>query len=135
MSEKVNEMDTRALALLQKLIESRKDDGQGMAVKILSGDQAVELSLTAKPSQYSKGGGGGGGGSITPRSVEEIKAALKKGGISELDSAVAVEGDKVFVKWPYADKDNAVMAELKLAWDPAKKARWAPLKGAAAPSP
>lgn len=128
-------MDERALALLKTMLESRKDDGQGVAVKIQDGDKAVELALTAKPSQYSGRGRGPDAGGIEPRSKEEIEAKLKEAGISALDSAVAVENGKVFVKWPYAQKDNPVMAALKLGWDPDKKARWAPLKGAPAPSP
>jgi hypothetical protein len=129
----IETLETRALALLQKLVETRKDDGQGMAVKVQDGDKAVELSLTAKPSQYSKGGPGGG--NIEPRSKEEIEAKLKEAGLPPLECAVVVENGKVYAKWPYKDKDNPVMAALRLGWDNDKKARWAPLKGAPAPSP
>jgi hypothetical protein len=132
----LSEAAKMAVALLDEIEKHRKDEGQGISVIYAKGDESITLAVTQKPGSGGwRGGAGGGGGGPEPRSKEEIEAKLKEAGISALDSAVAVENGKVFVKWPYKDKDNAVMAALKLGWDAEKKARWAPLKGAPAPSP
>ena len=126
-------IDERALALLQKLIETRKDDGQGISVKVVEKEQAVELAITAKPSSGWKGKFGESG-EATPRTVEELEAVAKAAGLKGSEYKVWAEGGKVFFTYPYQRKDEAVFTDLKMGWDKDQKARWAPLKGAA-PSP
>lgn len=128
-------LDARALTLAQKLIEHRKDDTQGISVKVQSGDQAVELAITAKPSSGGGWRGGGGAAAQEAHSVEEVEAAMKAAGLKQADYKVWAEDGKVYAKWPYDRKDEPGLKALGMRWDPNQKASWSPLRGAAAPSP
>lgn len=134
MSEKKTAIQI-ALELLEAASKYRKDDGQGLSVKYVKGDESIELAVTQKP-----GGGGGGwrrGDSQveTTHTLEEVIAAAKAAKFTESDYKAWVQDGKVFCKWPYERKDDPTMAALNMRWDPVVKARWSPLKGAPAPSP